>query len=84
MDRKELGLAITPLVKGANSIADIWHLYYASHLVAIKAGPVQIQKCRRAFYSGAAAAFELFEQIGDPGFEEDAGIVRLEAMKREL
>lgn len=45
---------------------------------------MQRQECRRAFYSGAAAALELFIQIGDPGFEEDAGILRLEAIQREL
>ena len=77
--RKVVGEA----VRGSNSIGDIWAIFEAATM-AKGAGPIQRQECKRAFYSGAAAAFELFEQIAEPGFEEDAGIRRLEAMKQEL
>ncbi len=75
--------AVSTAVANANTIADIWGLYEVATL-AKEAGPIQRQECKRAFYSGAAAAFELFWQIGDSGFEEDAGIRRLENIRREL
>jgi hypothetical protein len=74
---------VTQAVGASNTIGDIWALFEAATL-AKGAGPTQRQECRRAFYSGAAAAFELFWQIGEPGFEEDAGMRRLEAIQAEL
>jgi len=77
--RKVVGEAVA----ASTNIADIWSLYEAATL-AKGAGPTQRKECKRAFFSGAAAALELFMQIGDPGFEEDAGIRRMEAISREL
>jgi hypothetical protein len=74
---------VTKAVADSNTIGDIWALFEAATL-AKGAGAVQRRECKRAFYSGAAAALELFTQIGEPGFEEDAGIRRLEAIAREL
>jgi hypothetical protein len=63
---------VAEAVASSNTIGDIWAIFEAATLAA-GAGAVQRQECRRAFYSGAAAALELFIAIGDPGFEEDAG-----------
>lgn len=78
-----IGKIVNEAVASSNTIGDIWALFEATTL-AKHAGPVQRQECKRAFYSGAAAALELFMQIGDPGFEEEAGVQRLEAIQREL
>ena len=81
--KRAIQKVVTEAVGNANTIGDVWAIYDAATL-AKDAGPVQRQECRRAFYAGAAAALELFIQIADPGFEEDAGVARLEAMQREL
>jgi hypothetical protein len=74
---------VTDVVAHSTTIADIWTLFEAATLVA-GADQVERQRYRRAFYSGAAASFELFRQIGEPGFEEADGVRRLETMQREL
>lgn len=70
-------------VASSSTLGEIWALFEAATF-AKGAGPVQRRECKRAFYSGAAAMLEMFSQIGEPGFEEDAGVRRLEAISREL
>ncbi|OFW05681.1 MAG: hypothetical protein A3H96_11515 [Acidobacteria bacterium RIFCSPLOWO2_02_FULL_67_36] len=70
---------VSEAVRASSTVADIWSLFEAMALPK-DAGVVQRQECRRAFYGGAAAMLELFTQIGEPGFEEDAGVRRVEAI----
>lgn len=81
--KEGLRKVVTDAVANSNTIADIWTLFEAATLVA-GADQIERQRYRRAFYSGAAASFELFRQIGEPGFEEADGVRRLETMQREL
>jgi len=74
---------VTAAVASSNTVGDIWAIFEAGTL-ANGAAAVQRQECKRAFYSGAAAMLELFRQVGEPGFEEDAGVRRLEAIAAEL
>lgn len=46
---------------------------------------VQVQECKRAFYSGAFALLTAAtSDVGDPAASEDDGVGRLEAWDREL
>lgn len=81
--RDAIRKVVTDKVASANTIGEIWALFEAATLVA-GTDARQRRDAKRAFYSGAAAAFELYRQTGDPGFEEDAGVKRLQAINREL
>jgi type III secretory pathway component EscV len=64
----------------ATSIRDIWMLYEAAILPAA----ADSDACRRSFYTGAAAALDLFFRVAAPDVDEDAGIDRIEAIRLEL
>lgn len=67
-----------------STLAEIWVRFEQTVLDPIGAGDVQRQEVRRAFYSGAAALLELVLDIGEPGFEEDAGVNRLAKLEAEI
>lgn len=57
---------------------------YLRDVVPGGAPAVQIAECKRAFFGGAAAAMQLYCEIGEPHISEDAGVARLEGMLTEL
>jgi hypothetical protein len=46
-----------------------WETYYLQILVPAKAGAIQVQECRRAFYAGANALLSSIMGLLQPGTE---------------
>jgi len=71
----------------ATTIREVW-LIYAAAMLPREAPPVDRAECRRAFYTGAAAALGLFfsfADLGPDGDRDDAAITaKIEALRREL
>lgn len=66
-----------------NRIQEEWQSYKRQVLPA-NAPLVQIQECRRAFYSGAVAAFNIYRSLGADEISEDEGVRILSDMDDEL
>jgi hypothetical protein len=65
------------------TVAESWATYQ-THVLPPKAGPVQIEETRRAFYAGVYfCLMNLAYNIGDASTDEEQGIVELEKLKAE-
>lgn len=67
----------------ATTIREVW-LIYAAAMLPREAPPVDRAECRRAFYTGAAAALGLFFSAAEDEDDVAAGADRLDALRREL
>lgn len=68
------------------TLGEQWADFHDKILVPAKAGPVQVEETKRAFYAGALCMFHLVSNAsdvpdGDAG--EEQGAKRLEAILRE-
>ena len=65
------------------TVAESWATYQAKVLPP-KAGPIQIEETRRAFYAGVYFCLvNLAYNIGDDSTDEEQGVVELEKLKAE-
>lgn len=64
-------------------IQQAWDSYLQA-VVPVGAPAVQLTECKRAFFAGAAAAFDVFTAIGDDAVSEDEGVTRLEELSQEM
>lgn len=67
----------------SNHIARAW-LDYLDDVIPRGASAIQIQECKRAFYSGGWLVLALVMELGKDEFDEDFGVVTLESMKVEF
>jgi hypothetical protein len=66
-----------------DNIASEWAAFSALILDPVQAGPTQRQECRRAFYAGAIAMFQLVsEASAHPS--EDVCVLNMELLNREI
>lgn len=66
------------------TVAEMWH-NYQSKVIPVTAPPIQIQECRRAFYSAIEGYYNVTVfGIGDPMNSEAAGEQYLRDIREEL
>jgi hypothetical protein len=82
-EEKRVRTVVTGAVAASHTLEDFWRLFSAA---AFQPGTPAIQRreMRRAFFAGASVMLETFRRIGEPGFEEEAGVKRLHALADEL
>jgi len=64
------------------SLATIFAGYRAA-IIPAEAPAVQVEECRRAFYSAAFALLTTFALIGTDEISEDAGVAHLDGLMKE-
>jgi hypothetical protein len=68
----------------ATTIREVW-LIYAAAMLPREAPPVDRAECRRAFYTGAAAALGLFFSVAEDDAEDvGAALAKIDTLRREL
>lgn len=66
-------------------ILEAWKSYERDILIPARAGAIQIQETRRAFYAGAQTLFFAIMNMLDPGQEAtDADLVKMDEIEQEL
>ncbi len=67
----------------ANRIMRQWESFHAA-VIPYDAPAVQIVEMRRAFFAGVNAMLAEMSAIAGSGVSEEAGVIRLEEINREL
>lgn len=66
-----------------DTVKSAWEAFEA-RVMPDDPAPIQVQMMRRSFYAGAFAMLMMLSNIGDdPSIDEDAGVARLEAYRKE-